>query len=460
MSPARNTSGFLRRVDVSLGLGLVGAIGGLLVVLMSVFFLVSTHDTVEILESVLQHELDAAGASVAAGDAVPESAPSAPGAIAIRRVDMAGGAELLRGAWPTSGRAFHAGSSTLRLAFAGEADHLVDSRRLPGGGQLEAVLSLQGFAHERREQVGRILLSLASTGIGLLVVAWLATRLALAPLRAATSAVEGIDERHLDARLPVRGTGDDLDRHARALNHVLQRLEDAFQRTSAFSADVAHELRTPVNRMLNLADVALLRGSDGEAAPDLVAVREAAEDMRRLIENLLLLSKGDEGRLALRREPVSLAELTSDLLELFHPTCEERTIDLSLLLPPDDDKVVGDRSLLQRAISNLLDNAIRHTPAGGKIEVSVLRRDEAVEIAVADSGRGVAERDHERVFDRFVQLDEARAGEGVGLGLALVRMIARLQGGDVTLSRSALGGACFRMTLPLAPGSGTRAGGR
>jgi len=462
MSPANSGSRWRRRVDVRLGLGLIGAIGGLLVVLMSTYFFVFIHDTVEILEAVLQHELDAADPGIGGRDVVVAEAPHhARGAIAIRRVGPDGTIELLRGEWPASGRTFHAGASSLRLAFAGETDQLVDGRVLPDGDRLEAVVSLEEFAHERREQFARILLSLASTGIGLVVVAWLATRLALAPLRAATRAVEGIDEGHLDARLPLRGAGDDMDRHARALNHVLQRLEDAFQRMSSFSADVAHELRTPVNRMLNLADVALLRrgAEDGspdgspDASSDLIAVREAAEDMRRLIENLLLLAKGEEGRLALRREPLSLAQLSADLLELFRPTCEERGIDLSLVLPTDDCSVVGDRSLLQRALSNLLDNAVRHTPDGGKIELAVSADDARVELSVSDSGRGIPESDRERVFERFVQLDEARTGNGIGLGLALVRMIARLQGGDVSAARSPLGGACLRLALPRAPAS-------
>jgi signal transduction histidine kinase len=455
MSRAIDARRLLRRIDVRLGLALLAAIGALLVLLMSTFFLIATHETAEILDELLRGELAAAAAHPGDGTPLgPRPGSKHHAAVAIRRIDADGRSTLLQGSWPTTGRAFPGRSSALRLAFADPEDHLLERRKLPEGGVLEGTLSLEQFVGERRELLAQILWSLAFSGIGLLALAAAATRLALAPLRSATRAVERIDEHHLDARIPVRGSDDAMDRHARALNHVLARLEDAFERMAAFSADVAHELRTPVNRILNLADLALLRGTAGEAPAELVALRRAAEAMQRVIDDLLLLARGEEGRLDVRGDAIPLAETISALVELFRPTCEERGITLGLRLLTPAPEARGDRHLLERALSNLLDNAVRHTPRGGAIEVALADAGAWVELAVSDSGPGIPERDRERVFGRFVQLDEARAaGAGAGLGLALVQMIARLQGGDVRVEKAALGGACFRIRLPVAPRS-------
>ncbi len=257
-----------------------------------------------------------------------------------------------------------------------------------------------------------------------------------------------MDERHLGARLAVRGSGDDLDRHALALNRVFARLESSFRRVSAFSADVAHELRTPVNRALNLADVALLKHGGDTEPSEMIAIRESMEDMRRLIERLLLLAKGDVGRLPLRRELVDLADLGNDLAELFRPSCEQVGVALQIDVRGDATKLEIDAGLVQQAISNLLDNAIRHSPEGGTIRVDVVADAEFVSIGVSDAGPGIPPADRERVFDRFVQLDGSRSERGTGLGLAIARMIARLHGGDVVAGASPLGGARFELRVP------------
>jgi two-component system heavy metal sensor histidine kinase CusS len=220
---------------------------------------------------------------------------------------------------------------------------------------------------------------------------------------------------------------------------------------AAFSADVAHELRTPVNRMLNQIDVALLQLEPDGAAASLERIREGAEEMRRMIEDMLLLSRGEEGRLAPRPEPLAVADVLGDLTELYRPSCEERDVVLSLRERDEPGRITTDPQLLQRAVSNLLDNALRHTPPGGRIEVELRRQGEMARIAVSDSGGGVPEPERERIFDRFVQLDAARSAGGAGLGLPIARMIARLLGGDLVVRPSPLGGACFELIVRQAP---------
>jgi two-component system heavy metal sensor histidine kinase CusS len=435
---------WLRRSEVRLGLTLAGAIALLMAALLYVLFLVSTHEAAEVLEATLEREVERAAADLARGHEPTQANPEI--SVRLRRAD--GSSRLLFGRWSESGRVLPEGSSSLRLALASRRDYLSERDALPGGASLEARIRLTGFVEERREQLVQLAVSFGVGLLGAVAVAVFATRAALAPLRSTTRALEQIDERHLSERIASRGTGDLLDRHAEGLNRVLARLEASFARMAAFGADVAHELRTPVNRILNQADVALLRGDRDAATRALGAVREGAEEMRRLIEDMLLLARGDEGGLAPRPERLAVGAVVGDLVELYRPTCEERDVTLALAAPACAPEVATDRQLLQRAVSNLLDNAVRHTPAGGHIEVELRQEAGRTRISVSDSGEGVPEPERERIFDRFVQLDPARSAGGAGLGLPIARMIARLLGGDLGVASSALGGARFELVLP------------
>ena len=143
--------------------------------------------------------------------------------------------------------------------------------------------------------------------------------------------------------------------------------------------------------------------------------------------------------------------MVGDLVELYRPTCEEREVALALADAGGSAELATDRHLLQRAVSNLIDNAVRHTPRGGRIEVELRHDAGGTRIAVSDSGAGVPDPERERIFDRFVQLDPARSAGGAGLGLPIARMIARLLGGELGVARSAFGGARFELVLPTGP---------
>jgi signal transduction histidine kinase len=440
----------LRRVDVHLSVALAQAIALLTVALLMLLFALSSHEAAEVLEESLEQDLRRVAARLAEGTPVEED-DVGPG-VAIELLQN-GTSRVLVGEWPAHGLLHDDDSASLRLAFSSTHDALCDFEGLPDGGALHGCILLTGFVGERREQLAQLGVSFGVGLLGVLVVSIYAARRALAPLRSATDAIERVDERHLEARIPVRGTGDDVDRHAEALNQVLARLEASFARMSAFSADVAHELRTPVNRILNLTDVALLRDHPESREQGLDAVRAAAEEMRRLIEDMLLLARGDEGRLPVGRELVCPSELIDGLVELYRPSCEEHEVALARTGAAAGAKIVSDRALLERAVSNLIDNALRHTPRGGRIEVEVRAASDALELRVSDSGPGVAEAERERVFNRFVQLDPARQG-GAGLGLPIARMIARGLGGELAVEASPLGGAAFALRLPSPGGAG------
>jgi signal transduction histidine kinase len=444
----RDARAFFRRVDVQMGLAVGAAIALLLVATVTIFFFVATHEAVEAIDRELGDDLRRTAAEFErAGDGEQPLRSVSEGS-ALRVVDATGATQVAAGPWPTTGRLFPHRTSSLLLSFASPEDHLVRELGMPGGRRLEGAVPLAAFVEESREHLGQIAVSLALGLIGAIAITVFATQRALAPLRNATRAVENIDERSLDARLPLRGSADDLDRHAIALNRVLDRLEQSFQRISAFSADVAHELRTPVNRALNLADAALLAQAGSVAPEEIIAIRESMDEMRRLIERLLLLSRGDAGRLPLHRERVDLADLGTDLVELFLPTCEQNGVALEIDSHGGGATAWVDAGLVQQAVANLLDNAVSHSPGGGAIRVDVAADDDSASIAVSDAGAGVPELDRERIFDRFVQLDGSRSAPGAGLGLAIARMIARLHGGELSAGASPLGGARFELRVP------------
>lgn len=443
--PSRAT--FWRRVDVQMAVAMGAAIAFLIVTLMAILFFVAAHEAAEVIDDTLELELQHAAFELKESDEDSlEEEPISHGA-AIRIVDESGTRDVAR-SWPTSGQFWPHSTSSLRLAFAGEADHMTHDLRLPDGRLLEGAAPLREFVDDCREQLAQIGASLILGMLGAIAIAVIATRRALAPLREATRQLESVDERRLDARIAERGTGDDLDRHAHALNRVFARLEESFRRVSAFSADVAHELRTPVNRALNLADVALLKSEGGAESSEVIAIRESMDDMRRLIERLLLLAKGDVGRLPLRREKVDLVDLATDLAELFRPSCEQSGIALRIDAQRGDATANVDAGLIQQAVSNLFDNAVRHAPAGSTIQLEIAADANSARIAIGDAGPGIPESDRERIFDRFVQLDGSRSASGAGLGLAIARMIARLHDGDVVASASPLGGARFELRVP------------
>ena len=443
----------LRRVEVRIGLALGASISLLVLGLLAVVFLVSSHEAAEVWEDLLHAELLEAKDDLASAQN-PASEEQRVGDVALRLISP-DGTTTQSGDWP-QGRGYTAGTSSLRLAFASPADYLAEGLTLPDGLRLEGAAPLAGFVAERREQLLEMLESFTLGLLAIFAVSVYLTRLALAPLRNIRRALESVGENNLGARLPLAGTDDDIDRLRAALNRVFERLERAFGRLRSYGADVAHELRTPLNRIVNLVDAGLLLPRPADVETTLEAVRSATQQMQRLIEDMLLLARGEEQRLLVVLARVDLAKLLADLVELYAPASLERQVDLEFIRESGPGEIDTDRGLVQRAVANLLDNALRHTPTEGHIRLALCGSAEHVSITVDDSGPGVAPEERERVFERFVQLDPARTGGGAGLGLPIALMIARLLGGNLTVSRSQLGGARFELCLPAESSSDPR----
>jgi two-component system OmpR family sensor kinase len=276
----------------------------------------------------------------------------------------------------------------------------------------------------------------------------------LAPIASMASRAAEISATNLRDRLPVSG-GEELAGLARVVNDLLGRLEASFGQQRRFMADASHELRTPTAIVRAEADVTLAQEhrSEEEYRAAVAIMRDAARRLTRIVDDLFLLARADSGNLVARREPVYLEELVHDATRAVRPLADARAIRVELR-DAVEAPFEGDADLLGRLLLNLLDNAIKHSPHGGIVEVAMSRHDGRYEIGVIDGGQGIPPDARERVFERFVRLDAARghgdqsSTSGAGLGLAIARRIAEVHGGRLDLIESRPGRTEFRVTLP------------
>jgi signal transduction histidine kinase len=273
-------------------------------------------------------------------------------------------------------------------------------------------------------------------------VTWVVTGRALAPVEHIRREVEEITGDRLDRRVPEPPSRDEIHRLARTMNRMLARLQDSRDSRQQFVADASHELRSPLASIRQAAEVTRDHPGalpEGELAE---AVLEETARMQRLVEQLLLLTRADGGVLA--RQEVDLDDLA--LAEASRAARPGLHVDTSGV---GAGRVRGEPTTLAQVVRNLVDNAARH--AAGRVAVSVREAGGGVELVVEDDGAGIPADQRERVFERFVRLDEARARDagGSGLGLAIVRQIVTVHEGTVTVSASSLGGARFAVHLPV-----------
>ncbi|HEN8802403.1 heavy metal sensor histidine kinase [Pseudomonas sp. CM25] len=261
-----------------------------------------------------------------------------------------------------------------------------------------------------------------------LLGAW-AVRSGLRPLRQMGQVAASVSARSLTTRLPVAQMPEELAELATSMNAMLQRLDDAFQRLSAFSADIAHELRTPLSNLLTHTQVTLTRPRSLEEYREaLHGNLEELQWMAQMINDMLFLAKADHGLLVPGQAPLALHEEVDALLEYYAPLAEDSDVQM---LREGEALLQGDRHMLRRALSNLLDNALRFTPAGGQIRVTL---EAGPKISVANTGGSIEAAALPRLFDRFYRVDPARregSSEHAGLGLAITRSIVQAHGGSI-----------------------------
>jgi signal transduction histidine kinase len=273
---------------------------------------------------------------------------------------------------------------------------------------------------------------------------WLVVGRALAPVESIRREVDAISSADLDRRVPSPAGDDEIARLATTMNNMLERLERGQARQRRFVADASHELRSPVASIRQHAEVA--QAHPESTTVGALAETVAAENLRveRLVDDLLLLTRADEHTLQLQQRPVDLDDLVFEEARLLREGTSLR-IDTTRV---SAGRVSGDRAALWRALRNLGDNAVRH--ANAQVVFALAVQDGAVVLDVDDDGPGISAADRQRVFERFVRLDDARARDagGSGLGLAIVSEVVGAHRGTISIGSSTLGGARFEVRLP------------
>jgi heavy metal sensor kinase len=298
---------------------------------------------------------------------------------------------------------------------------------------------------------------LAGTGCLTLAIGlaggWAISRSIVRPIARISETAEAISARNLSGHIETARLDSELVGLAEVLNEMFSRLEAQFARQTRFTADASHELRTPVALLHSQIELALKRNrTPDEYREALETCSRATARMRSLLDGLLTLARADAGHLALAFQQVELRSLIEDVAEQHRGDAERGQMTLSTTVPGDPVFVQGDPDFLSRVVANLLSNAIRHTPPGGFIQITLtVDRDEAV-INVADTGCGIPADDQSKIFERFYRADKARsrASGGSGLGLAICKSIVEAHSGTIHFTSTPGQGTSFVVRIPVA----------
>lgn len=321
-----------------------------------------------------------------------------------------------------------------RLAFA-------NVFRLPGGYRL-----IVGRDIEDRRELSRLILNTMLWGLGAMALVgigggyWVSRKL-LTRIDGLAATTRTIMAGDLAGRLPVSGSGDELDRLSQSVNLMLARIEQLMAGLREVSDNIAHDLKTPLNRLRNRVEEALREPQDETAYRDVLErTIEEADGLIKTFNALLSIARLEAGAGGENRDTLDMAGLVQDVAELYEPVAEERGIALKAQAA-DPIIIHGDRQLLGQALANLIDNALKYgAPSAGagngyapEVDVQADSSGGVARIVVSDRGPGVPESDRDRVLSRFVRLEESRSEPGSGLGLSLVAAVARLHGGKLRL---------------------------
>lgn len=304
------------------------------------------------------------------------------------------------------------------------------------------------LAQSRKTLFAVLLLVLAISSLAAHVIA----RRGIQPIVEVTATARRIRSTTLHERIEEAHFPAELAELAETFNEMLDRLQESFDRLSRFSADIAHELRTPVNNLRGEAEVTLGNPrSEDEYRESLTSCLEESVRLSRIIDGLLLMARAETPSAEVQRETVDLRAEFYTLREFYEAAGDEAGIRLTFA-SETGLRILANRSLLQRAIGNLVENALAHTPTGGDVRVSATDDNGEIRIIVSDTGCGIPAEDVPHVFDRFYRVERDRSSStgGSGLGLAIVRSIVELHGGEVSLQCGEDGGMQFVMSFPAA----------
>jgi two-component system, OmpR family, sensor kinase len=321
-------------------------------------------------------------------------------------------------------------------------------------GDREYFVTIAEPLHEMTEQIEVIRrifyfglpTTLLVAGIG----GFLLAKKSLSPVVEMSDQAKHITATNLQERLKVRHPGDELGRLAGVFNEMLSRLEHSFENMRQFMADASHELRTPLSIIRGEADVSLSQDrNESEYKESLAIIQDEARRLSRIVDDMLALARADAGQHPVRALEFYLNDLVEEACRSMQVLAARKGVSLTFA-PADDLPFQGDEDMLRRLILNLIDNAIKYTPAGGSVSVKTVATRSMVKIIVSDTGVGIAVEAASHIFERFYRVDTARsrADGGSGLGLAIARWVAEAHNGSIDLTTLPGSGSTFTVSLP------------
>ena len=317
------------------------------------------------------------------------------------------------------------------------------------GGQTYTIQVAQDrSSDEQLEKRFGILLGIVLAGsiLASAIIAITVTKHGLRPLGEMTRSLERIGPSHLNERVASATWPRELQPFATTFDAMLARLEDSFKRLSQFSADLAHELRTPVANIMGEGQVALTRERTPSEYREIIESTIAeCERLSGVVDNLLFVARADAARESIERNLFDALAAVEKIATFYRTLAEDRNVAIHC---SGEGEIYADSVLFQRAVSNLVDNALRFTPEGGTIQISITVKSAHSEVTVSDNGCGITPEHLPRVFDRFYRADSSRSSHGAGLGLALVKSILDLHGGTARIESEVNRGTTVTVTFP------------
>jgi signal transduction histidine kinase len=346
-----------------------------------------------------------------------------------------------------------------------ETDHIFETLELPGRTSSTRLLTYAAapgvivqmgrsleYAERFMEAFGEVLSEVMTIIMTFAVLGgFFMARRALAGVEEVTRIADEISKGDYDRRVLVTGRGREIEALVQTFNRMLDQIQTLVRRMREMTDNIAHDLRSPIARIRGIAETTLVSAEAGEDFMTMAgSIVEESDRLLGMINAMLDISEAEAGVAKLAMEEMDLADLARDACDLFQPVAETKGIRI-IQQAQSGSFTQGDRMRIQRAVSNLLDNALKYTPPGGTVTVTTEAHETLVTLSVLDTGIGISENDLPRVFDRFFRGDRSRSLSGTGLGLTLARAIAHAHGGEIQVTSSPGKGSSFTMTLPRVP---------
>jgi heavy metal sensor kinase len=281
------------------------------------------------------------------------------------------------------------------------------------------------------------------------VIGWFMANRSLEGVREVTRTAKQISRGRFEKRVTIKNRGDEIEELASTFNGMVETIHTLITEMKEMTDNIAHDLKSPVTGIRGNAEVLLNRETSGEDYKKMAGnTIEACDRLLGMINTMLYISETESGARTHVFEPVEMGALVREAVELFSPLAEDQNIQIETHIP-GPFSIRGDRSMLQRMVANLLDNAIKFSDEGGRIEVTLKQTEKKLVIRVSDTGKGIPRHDLSRIFNRYYRCDKSRSLPGSGLGLSLVQAVAHAHAGEVIASNRDPAGAEFKIVLPM-----------